>query len=100
MDYNIIKKIDLDFYSKKIVSADAKQYDVNARYILITCHNQGSTYVLSKTVHLAYVRYKKKDENIIFNTSEITDEGKIFVELTQQMLSAPGNCVADLLIIV
>lgn len=99
MDYNIIKEIDLDFYSKKIVSVDAKQYDVNSRYILITCHNQGSTYTLDKTVHTAYIRYKKKDENIAFNTCEITDDGKVLVELTQQMLSAPGNCIADLLIV-
>ena len=99
MDYNIIKEIDLDFYSKKIVSVDAKQYDVNSRYILITCHNQGSIYSLDKTVHTAYIRYKKKDENIAFNTCEITDEGKVLVELTQQMLSAPGNCIADLLIV-
>lgn len=99
MDYNIIKEIDLDFYSKKIVSVDAKQYDINSRYILITCHNQGSTYSLDKDVNIAYIRYKKKDENIIFNTCEITDEGKVLVELTQQMLAAPGNCVADLLIV-
>lgn len=98
MNDKIVKEIDLDFYSNKIVSVDAKQYDIHTRYILIVCHNQGGACVLDKNIHKAYVRYKKPDESIVFNSCEITEDGKVLVALTQQMLAVPGSCAADLLI--
>ena len=98
MDYNIIKEIDLDFYNRKNIFVEAKQYDVNSRYILVSCHNQGSTCILDKNIHTASVRYKKSDESVVFNSCEITDDGKILIKLTQQMLSSPGNCIADIMV--
>ena len=78
---------------------EAKQYDKLSRYILVTCTNQGNFFRLNSINHSAFVRYKKADEYAVFNKCLITEDGKIQVELTEQMLAVAGNCVADLLLI-
>ena len=97
-ELEIIKEIDLDFLIKKTVFVDAKQGDRNSRYILVSCYSNGSFVNLTSEKHTAFIRYRKKDECISFNKCQITEEGKILVELTQQMLAFPGNCIADLLV--
>lgn len=97
-ELEIIKEIDLDFLIKKAVFVDAKQGDRNSRYILVSCYSNGSFVSLNPEKHTAFIRYRKKDECISFNKCQITEEGKILVELTQQMLAFPGNCIADLLV--
>lgn len=91
-------EITLDFYNKKVVTVDAKQYDELSRYILVTCTNQGSIFHLDADHHSVFVRYLKADEYAVFNQCEIVD-GKILVELSEQMLAAAGTCVADVLVI-
>ena len=97
-EIEIVKEIDLDFLIKKTVFVDAKQGDRNSRYILVSCYSNGSFVSLNPEKHTAFIRYRKKDECISFNKCQITEEGKILVELTQQMLAFPGNCTADLLV--
>lgn len=99
MGINTIKEISLDLYNRKIVTVEAKQYDKFSRYVLVTCLDQGSVFRLDNTCVFAFVRYRKADELSVFNQCIITDSGKILVELTEQMLAVPGNCIADLLIV-
>ena len=47
----------------------------------------------------AYVRYGKPDGYSVFNVCDITDDGKISVELTEQMLAVAGTAYADLIIL-
>ena len=98
MSLQIMKEISLDFYDIKVVTVEAKQFDKSSRYISVTCTNQGNPFPLDSVNYSAFVRYKKADEFAVFNRCSITD-GKILVELTEQMLAAAGMCVADLLII-
>ena len=65
---------------------------------MVSCYSNGSFVNLTPEKHTAFIRYRKKDECISFNKCQITEEGKILVELTQQMLAFPGNCTADLLV--
>lgn len=99
LNLDIVKNITLDFYDKKFITVDAKQFDRNSRYILVTCTDQGSFFRLDNNDHAAYIRYRKADEYAVFNSCSIMEDGKILVELTEQMLAAPGNCVADLIIV-
>lgn len=93
------KEINLDFYNKKTVTVNAKQYDKHSRYLLVTCYNHGSLFLLNNASYSAYIRYKKADELSVFQSCEITDDGKILIELTEQMLLVAGTCMADLLIV-
>lgn len=95
----ITKKITLDFQNKNIVSVNAKQYDNDSRYIEITCINQGSFLKLNKNNVSAFIRLKKPDSLGVFNLCEITDEGKIIVELTEQCLAVSGKAQADIVIL-
>ena len=92
-------KITLDFYNKNIVSVSAKQYDNQSRYIEISCTENGKAFLADKNTMSAYIRYRKPDGLGCFNECEITDEGNILVELTEQMLSAQGKAEADIMLL-
>ena len=99
MALQTIKEINVDFYDKKYILINAKQFDKNSRYILVTCYNHGVIYPINSGEHSAYIRYKKSDNYSVFNFCEIDRKGKIKVELTEQMLAASGICYADLVIV-
>lgn len=99
MNLQSIINIDVDFYDKKYILINAKQLDKNSRFLLVTCYNQGTLYSLDYASQSAYIRYKKADDYSVFNLCKIIEEGKILVELTEQMLAAAGICTADLVIV-
>lgn len=91
--------ISLDFYDNKIVCINAKQGDNNSRYIEVTCTDRGKPYILDKTTTVAFIRASKPDGRYIFNNAEITNNGKVLVELTPQMLAVAGKCRLDLMLL-
>ena len=93
-----ITNINVDFYDKKYILINAKQYDKNSRFLSVTCYNHGKPFILSSAQHSAYVRYRKADEHGVFNVCKI-EKGKIIVELTEQMLAVNGICYADIVIV-
>ena len=99
MALECITNINVDFYDKKYILLNAKQFDKKTRFLSVTCYNHGELYPFDSRYHLAYVRYKKSDDNAVFNFCEITKDGTILVELTEQMLASSGICVADLVIV-
>lgn len=99
MSLNIIREIEVDFHDSKYIQINAKQYDRGSRYILVSCNNQGTFFPMNNMQHFAFIRYKKADGNDVFNSCKITYEGKILVELTEQMLSNAGNNWGELLIV-
>ncbi len=98
MDLQTTRQLNIDVSNHKYLSIDAKQYDRNLRYILITCYHQGSFLPINKNTCFASIRYRKPDDWGVFNTCEITEDGKILVELTEQMLAVSGLCYADVVI--
>lgn len=94
-----IMNINVDFYDKKYILINAKQYDANSRLLLVTCYNHGEIYPINIVEHSAYIRYKKSDNNSVFNLCEINNDGKVLIELTEQMLAVDGICCADLVIV-
>lgn len=99
MSLEVIKEINIDFHDKKYISINAKQYDKLSRFVLVTCYNQKNVYHIDNNFNSAYIRYRKSDDLGVFNKCKITDDGKIFIELTEQMLAIPGTCYADLIIL-
>lgn len=91
--------INVDFYDKKYILVNAKQYDKKSRFLSVTCYNHGEIYPINAGEHSAYIRYKKSDNNSVFNFCDINIRGKILVELTEQMLASDGICYADLVIV-
>ena len=98
MDLQTTRELNIDVSNHKYLSIDTKQYDRNLRYILITCYHQGSFLPINKNTCFASVRYRKPDNYGVFNTCEITQDGRILVELTEQMLAVAGLCYADVVI--
>lgn len=92
-------KITLDLYTKNVVSVNAKQYDDQTRYIEITCVENGIVFTVDKSIMSAFIRFKKPDDNGVFNEVEITSDGKLKIELTEQMLSASGRAIADVFLL-
>lgn len=99
MSLQSIVNINVDFYDKKYILVNAKQYDKNSRILSVTCYNQGEVYPINAGEHSAYVRFKKPDNNSVFNFCDINYKGKILIELTEQMLSVGGICYLDLVIV-
>ena len=91
--------IKVDFYDKKYILLNAKQFDKKTRFLSVVCYNHGELYPINASEHSAYIRYKKPDEYGVFNFCEITRKGEILVELTEQMLASAGICDADLVIV-
>jgi hypothetical protein len=94
-----ITNINIDFYDKKYILINAKQLDKKSRFISIACYNHGEPYSINSGEHAAYIRYRKSDNNSVFNFCEIDRKGNILVELTEQMLVVDGICQADLVIV-
>lgn len=99
MTLQSITNINVDFYDKKYILINAKQQDRNSRFLSVTCYNHGEIYPINASEHSAYIRYKKSDNNSVFNFCEINRYGKILVELTEQMLYSDGISCADLVIV-
>ena len=99
MSLQTITNINVDFYDKKYILINAKQYDKNSRFLLVTCYNHGESYPINASEHSAYIRYRKSDNYSVFNFCEIDYRGRILVELTEQMLAVDGICCADLVIV-
>ena len=98
MSMQSIINLNVDFYDKKYILVNAKQYDKNSRFLLVTCYNRGEAFSINAGEHSAYIRYRKSDNNSVFNFCEINRHGKILVELTEQMLASDGICCADLVV--
>lgn len=94
-----ITSVNVDFYDKKYILINAKQLDRNSRFLSVTCYNHGELYPINAGEHSAYIRYKKPDNNAVFNFCEIDRRGKIVVKLTEQMLVSDGICCVDLVIV-
>lgn len=99
MNLQTVTDLNVDFYDKRYILINAKQYDRSSRFLSITCYNHGELYHINAGEHSAYIRYRKSDENSVFNFCEIDKKGKIQVELTEQMLASDGICYADLVIV-
>lgn len=94
-----ITNLNVDFCDKKYILINAKQNDKKSRYLSITCYNHGELFFVDYRSHAAYIRYKKSDGYSVFNFCEITKDGKILVELTEQMLASSGICQAELVLV-
>ena len=99
MALQITTNVNVDFYDKKHILINAKQYDNASRFLSVTCYNQGELFPVNSGEHSAYIRYKKSDNHSVFNFCEINRYGKILVELTEQMLASDGICYADLVLV-
>ena len=98
MSIEAILPINVDFCNQKYISINAKQYDRDSRFLLVTCYNGGVPFILSVAQHSAYIRYKKPDGYSVFEMCSIKN-GKVLVPLTEQMLAVQGTCVADLIVV-
>lgn len=99
MSLQSVMPLNVDFYDKKYITINAKQYDKKSRFLLITCFNRGEKFSINSGEHAAYIRYRKSDNYGVFNFCEINRKGEILVELTEQMLASSGICYADLVIV-
>ena len=91
--------INIDFYDKKYILINAKQFDRKSRFLSVTCYDQGKMVSLNDKEYVAYIRYKKPDNYSVYNFCEINRLGKIIVEITEQMLVSDGISCADLVIV-
>ena len=98
MNLQNITQLNIDFSTQKYISVNVKQYDRNSRFILVTCYNQGNLMPINNNTCFAYVRYRKADDYGVFNSCEITEDGRILIELTEQMLATVGMSYVDLII--
>lgn len=99
MAIECITNINVDFYDRKYILLNSKQLDKKTRFLSVTCYNQGELCAIDNRNYAAYVRYKKPDEHSVFNFCTVTDDGKILIELTEQMLAVNGICTADVVIV-
>ena len=99
MGLEIIKEINVDFHNTRYIQVNAKQCDTSSRFISVTCYNQGSIFPIDNIYNHAYIRYRKSDYLDVFNSCDITEDGKILIELTEQMLAFDGKCYADVIIV-
>lgn len=91
-------KINLDFYNNTLTTINAKQHDTFARFINVTCTDQGRKVVLDKEKMSVYVGIHKSDNNDEFEHAEILSDGTININLTENMLSTSGRCYFDVIV--
>ena len=99
MNFEIIKEISIDFYNSRYIAINTKQYDKSSRYIVVSCYDKNTFFPIDNIYNHAFVRYRKPDDNSVFNCCDITKDGKILIELTEQMQAFVGKCFFDLVIV-
>lgn len=99
MSLQVSKHINVDFYDRKYILVNAKQYDKESRSFTVACYNQGERFPIDKDDYVAYVRYKKPDGLAVLNPCSIDNDGNIVVDLTSQMLLVCGIACGDLIIV-
>lgn len=94
---NKILNISIDFIKDTYISVPSKQLD-SARYIAVTLTEDGITkkFDLNCSVN---IRMLKPDNTFIQNECGFIDDGRVIIELTEQMLIVDGRAIADLEII-
>ncbi len=90
-----IPEIKVDFVETKYARVFMKQLDT-ARYLLVTVTENGATKNMSDWN--VTLRMLKADGTNIFNSSNIQfiDDGRLLIEMTEQMLAVSGCAIADL----
>lgn len=97
MNNKYIKKIKLDFNPAADVQIiDVKQNDFNGRLIEITLYEHGRVRTVSND-SLVYLRGAKKDIVNLYNTCSV-DNGKIIIEMTENMIATTDAITADIVI--
>ena len=92
---NTNQRIVLDFGQKNTpMTVWAKQGDNKSRYIEITPLNCGRDYKLENGVKAEF-RVTKHDKKVVVNSATISN-GIITVELTNQILAAEGEAIAEI----
>ena len=90
------EKITLDLSSDiNMTRIYAKKHDRKSRYVLAKILNNNVPYQIP-TGTTAVIRCIKPDKTKIFDDAEITSEGEIKAELTEQMLSTPGEAICEI----
>lgn len=92
-----IAQISLDIYNNNYIMVNAKQADTESRFIEITVTEKGKPFNFDKEMTTVHVRCSKPDGTYVYGqNANITDDGKIMMELEQQMLTSYGQCYVDL----
>lgn len=92
-----IARISLDIYNNNYIMVNAKQADIYSRFIEVTVTEKGKPLILDKEMTTVHVRCSKPDGTYVYSqNANITDDGKVMVELEQQMLAVYGQCYVDL----
>lgn len=99
MGLNTTKHITLDMLQNNYVSVNISQYDINSREVIITLTENGTPFYVNSTDTIAYIKYYKSDFKKVLNECEITSDGKIKVEITEQMAISCCQNKAEILLI-
>ena len=94
----ITRQIVFDIDKSIYTTIDAKQNDINSRFIEFTLVN--NSLPLDLTGHTVKIFAIKTDNTLIFNNTTIINakEGKVLVELTSQALAVVGSLECELVI--
>ncbi len=96
---NVIQTILLDVSATgPLPRVWAKQGDDGTRFVAVKLVNMGAPYSLPEGVDVQ-LRAEKPDGNGIFNPAQITDEGLILAEMTDQVLACGGMVKADICLV-
>lgn len=95
------QNITLDFCRNDYRAITIKQYDAGSRHILITCTNNGSVYKLDSSIHTCNVKMMTPDNRAIWDNRcvSITEDGKVHVTFTENMVMANGTGKLEIQII-
>lgn len=99
MNAEIIREIAVDFYGQKYVSINSKQYEQASRFLAITCLNEGRVQYIDSEGYCAFVRYSNINGYNSFSKCKITTDGKILIELSDDILSYIGICNMEIVIV-
>lgn len=88
-----IQNIKLDFCRNDYRAITVKQYDAGSRHVLITCTNNDSVYKLDSSTQKCNVKMMTPDNRAIWDDKcvSITDDGKVLVTFTENMVMANGT---------
>lgn len=95
-NFQIEQRIQIDFaYQGVPPRVYAKQYDNNMRVVAADLYNGGAAYIIPSG-YSVNIRLNKKDGHHVYNPALFGSGNTIFVILTQQMLTDPGELAAEI----
>lgn len=98
VNYSADYDVSVDFRAQKNIIVNIKQGSHGKQNIYIRCLDGGKSVPINKDSTRAIVKLRKPDNRKVIDCCDITDDGRVKLEVTETIAGKAGRCYAEILL--